>query len=1158
MKALKSKVSVLSDSLAICFIYLFPQSYKSNSLKKLADKEISKLKNKNPVFKDYKETRSYSFVNFIDAHKFSIIITLIFLLILSVIVKNMHITEIYIPKLGTFKLPSFLFLNIENPNNLHSVMATIQATIFALIIPITVALHEFVLKDNKLKNEMISFILKESKVKLITINSLSFLIWIVIIELVRTIFKNFTDSMVSQIIETFWISFNLILMGYFTFKTLNLLNRSFFDNALRRFMVNEIYPNELKGYLERSIYLNLTSYENPDETKKVIPKVFVNSNADLGAPEVILSIPNPMFLTDINLTLLKFVIKRWKKRNISSKEKENQSPKQPVLYFPLSLERQYQDTVILCRIDNGTPLSFIEKFAIKHAFKFSRASSKHTDLNSIKSFQMLIEHAAIIAHQLNESLFSDTFIELIKLHSLLLKLGETTDPEGNPINYAIVEASWLGTRLHNEWERAYQRLFDASVGVLTKSEFFFGRCCSIAFNIAQEILKNPSITGMDSITRMQGHLWFQLNKWWESKCEKIGLTPHIGNPVTLKPPFAKIHKKALKHFVEGWESLLRWELAPHIETINTWDAYKSLFYSLNEHLHSTILFLGKSVLSGNKESAYYWTDLLVHWNKYSQPLGSRNEFWFTDEIKEILITPSLLNMPWEEIEKLIQFDMPILNHQTTQRDIFLIILKNYWRDCCFILSNYLLSWAKNIPISESLPFNILKRLIEGKTIDNSDSFEKSLFFQTREQYFSSFIRRQIDTNYIGRLSERIEQLLEPERFSGRIYSFSKSANENNYETELIMSTLKLDYSSFFESLEKILISNDITYTLEQAFDNIIEFYEKNNFDEYAEIYKAFHQPAQEKDINYEEVNENAGKIAINNNQQSTFENTLKNIIKIFNELGSIVKEVRLNQIKALPISIDKLTTIAEEASDKIFSKETSEFPIALFDQITLVNEPLIGFKLQNPKFPKGQLTEPPMNDSFYSADFHNKAVSSRLYPHLIFNIINEAKKENIYNSIPLTSEEEYLAKLLELSIKLISDKLNPVIIIDYSQPPKFISNWKRAKWDSRVQIPHGITIDKKENNFSHNYIFHFNNIPVYGSYAATKSIMILPQEILKTVKFQQFTNGYPVEIKFDENPDNPWVGTLTYHWERAVELNTNYILYEIVMAELHPQPETTS
>ncbi|HAT2067017.1 TPA: hypothetical protein ACG2L8_001917, partial [Legionella pneumophila] len=198
--------------------------------------------------------------------------------------------------------------------------------------------------------------------------------------------------------------------------------------------------------------------------------------------------------------------------------------------------------------------------------------------------------------------------------------------------------------------------------------------------------------------------------------------------------------------------------------------------------------------------------------------------------------------------------------------------------------------------------------------------------------------------------------------------------------------------------------------------------------------------------------------------------------------------------------------------------------------------------------PKGQLTVPLMDHTLFSEDYHHKEVSSRLYAYLIFDILNEAKKIQILNEVSVDSEGDYAEKLIQIGKDLINQKLNPIIIID-NNTHQFIYDWKRTLWDPKTQIPEGIKISKKENRFTKNYMFDLNDIPVYKSNANTKKSIIFPLEILNTLKFRQFKNGYPVEVTFDENPDNPWDGTLTYLWERIVELDKNYNIYTITLSE---------
>lgn len=887
--------------------------------------------------------------------------------------------------------------------------------------------------------------------------------------------------------------------------------------------------------------------------KQIKPQVFVSSSADLGKEEICIHLQRPMILSDINLNLLKFAIKSWKKRNIKPEiTTSEQSLKQPIIFFPLCLGGEYQNNVALCRISNGLSLSSAERFAVKHAFIFTPATDEITQINSCKSIEILIEHISITIHQLNESLFNTAFSELIKLHSLLLKLGETTDNNGNPINYAIVESNWFGTQLHNEWARKYLPLFDASLTVLEKNDSFFGKSSYAAAYLAKEINKNQSLTGLDSITSMQGCLWFKLNDWWERTNKQLERNHNAGKAFTSDVNFERLHKNALQKFIQGWEHLLKFDLRAFIGKIPSWNSYKILFRSFNEHLSSTILFLGKSVLSGNQEAAYYWTDLLIHWRNYSQPSDENFNYLFLTSAQEILITSSLLDMPWDEVESLIQSHSQNSTHSIPQQTMFSIILKNYWQDCCFILSNFLISWCTALIPNKLLSIDIIKRLIEGTTIDDSDTFDKGIFFETQEQFIISFIRRNLNKgSYQGtliRLIEKIEQLSEPERFSGRIYSSSRIAGETNYDTELLLATLRPNnYSNDLESLKDLLASHDLAYQLENITDQFIKYYEKNNVENYKTIFDAISKHEDNNEISYDNETDNTSKIKNANNKQLILEDSLNKVGETLYRLIKIIRSVRLAQIKNLSISSDKLIDIEDKASYKAFNKRTANFPVALFNKTKLLDKPLIEFKLKYEHYPKGQLTIPPMDHTIFSDDYHHKEVSSRLYAYIIFDILHEAKKVNVLKELSASSEDDYAEKLIQISNDLISQKLNPIIIIDNTH--QFIYNWKRTLWDTKNQMPKGINISKKENKFTKNYMLDLNDIPVYKSNANTKNSIIFPLESLNTLKFRQFKNGYPVEVTFDENPDNPWDGTLTYLWERKVELDKNYDIYTITLSE---------
>jgi hypothetical protein len=68
---------------------------------------------------------------------------------------------------------------------------------------------------------------------------------------------------------------------------------------------------------------------------------------------------------------------------------------------------------------------------------------------------------------------------------------------------------------------------------------------------------------------------------------------------------------------------------------------------------------------------------------------------------------------------------------------------------------------------------------------------------------------------------------------------------------------------------------------------------------------------------------------------------------------------------------------------------------------------------------------------------------------------------------------------------------------------------------------------------------------MYRSNVSMGCTLLLPIEILNTLRFQRFDNGYPVKVAFNKNSEDVENGTLTYTWARKIELEPNYKIYEI-------------
>lgn len=164
---------------------------------------------------------------------------------------------------------------------------------------------------------------------------------------------------------------------------------------------------------------------------------------------------------------------------------------------------------------------------------------------------------------------------------------------------------------------------------------------------------------------------------------------------------------------------------------------------------------------------------------------------------------------------------------------------------------------------------------------------------------------------------------------------------------------------------------------------------------------------------------------------------------------------------------------------------------------------------------------------------------------MVFDIFNEAKAKNLIEEVSVNSEDEYASKLVEISNTLKEQGLTPILIAENFRTPKWILDWEHASWRRDAELPEGIMIERKEKRHRGGYLFDICNTPLYEGRALVGGTLIFPVEILSKVKFRQLSTGYPVEILFEENADDPWHGTLTYHWERAVELDHKYKVYKL-------------
>ncbi|GEM_PF-5668246 len=234
--------------------------FKKSKISTMATKEISELKAANQIFRKYRYGKSHVFTNWLDTYKTAVLTALLVTFLIPSILLNIIPTNMCSIFLGYFQTDSpEAFLRIGKVSSLNGVIATIQATMFALIIPMAVALHQFTLQQGEhLKQEVLNFIVKSCRVELVTFSSLALLVAITVTEGMQIWSNDINISFYTILLIILWFLVNLYLILYFMITSLRLINPYERNAAMRNFIVNEIYPKELKSYLKRNIFFSIS------------------------------------------------------------------------------------------------------------------------------------------------------------------------------------------------------------------------------------------------------------------------------------------------------------------------------------------------------------------------------------------------------------------------------------------------------------------------------------------------------------------------------------------------------------------------------------------------------------------------------------------------------------------------------------------------------------------------------------------------------------------------------------------------------------------------------------------------------------------------------------------------------------------------------------
>ncbi len=180
-----------------------------------------------------------------------------------------------------------------------------------------------------------------------------------------------------------WLSINLCALFHFVVTTFQFVQQSARERMRERYIANQVLRREMTTRLRPQLYRTAGKGMalGVDSGEKRKGKPFVSFGQEFGAPEEVeieATFARPMMLVDVRMLWVRWVTRRWAARcghaQADKPAKSGLAAMGPLLSFPLNLDVGVHGRTPWCIRRGGVPLTPLERFILRRAFRFVRKS----------------------------------------------------------------------------------------------------------------------------------------------------------------------------------------------------------------------------------------------------------------------------------------------------------------------------------------------------------------------------------------------------------------------------------------------------------------------------------------------------------------------------------------------------------------------------------------------------------------------------------------------------------------------------------------------------------------------------------------------------------------------------------------------------------------
>lgn len=935
--------------------------------------------------------------------------------------------------------------------------------------------------------------------------------------------------------DTAWLLFNLLLTGYFLYRTFEFILPSRRVAIIRRYALSVAWPAEVRFHLANHIFL--TAVESAllpgpaygSDAAEDTPSILTgNLGIGFGANVVDAPVRHKVRVRDISLKPLAIVASRWKAREVRA-HKEG-AKEVPALSFPIGPDDDVEPGAALCTILGTAVLPPFERRLVRWAYDYGNSDDGGLELTVGDTFAEIQGDARNALNAGDEESFRERITDFIDLLELLIAASSFRRPGGDMDNFtAISDRNHVFRRpTYQVWGRRLLDLAEAAARRVDVSDAYILRLAYAANRLYDASLKYGDAEMARYCINLYGGLFHYLAVWWVRAVEEQGVFEHDPcREAILRPPQSAMHDGVLRGFVGAWESLKNEHFPPSSDEKHPWEEFRKAIPSYDRHLHETAVMFGKAVAHGDGISSEWLATVLTNWFAQMEYRLDTNHGYVP---KEHLAIVDQLFEPWEQVKAQLGIDGDYVTSASDAELVFSVSVKNLADDVACVVASVLVIWGRNCVCETSLPARLLQAFIRGGQSRRSGETIRSVGALADANALLRAVFRQCYSPgaagiaYRKRLNATVSSIdatRARDMVPGRIYGGAVGQEGLNSLLDgwllLLLVLVPADWRSLIGVGELLgtLVRDDnpLFRRCIQDLGAWIQRLEAAEFREYKPTYECLKSGA-------------AGQLS--------FEDALTAAVTGIRRLLDEAQRLQNEELAVAPIDGSRLTEIGLWASGLGFTKENGGFPIPLFASVTVVNDAQPEYTLVLRDQEKGQFTAREMG---YSGAGDKKWFEKVMRDHVSVVILREVLRflDPVHQVVSGAQGFWSLVKTYESRMR--HRGLNGALFVNGLYSPQWISAWVKRTERNADLVPQDLVYARSEEfEAIEGYLGNIGSTPVFRAPVARGESYLIPLQAFNELIFRCFEENSFVRATVEPVAGRADLVNLRLSWQRSLTL----------------------